>query len=324
MAKKNLIRVPARILEKLRTFDQDDVVVACAKLVRLDDISQYSQLGLRAEGGKLVVPAPSVPDPTAGRYSRANVEGYKKVRKDLPMIEKTFSFESPNWGDWSNGSHTVDHTREVYQRDFFPPKQIELSIAVLEERNDGYLLKFAVDQVLSKRTKNFELELLYNLNILQENVGAVDVFESAATLAEYSATIHVDWQILPPGTVDEVIRGMLKGRRTVTPEQEVVMRNRIKVMGRLKPDAYVVGTDKFVRYFGAQFGDDFVAFENVKYGNAIYVMRESWQELSKRSRIELLGSGLDSVERIVHRDGWEDRLSAVVTSYRSSKKRKNR
>jgi hypothetical protein len=42
-----------------------------------------------------------------------------------------------------------------------------------------------------------------------------------------------------------------------------------------------------LRYFGAKFGDDFVAFENVNYGNAIYLMRETWPELRRETWPEL-------------------------------------
>jgi hypothetical protein len=319
MTKRNLNKIPSTIIERIRTFDQDDVVVACAKLLRLNDIEKYSHLALTTDGAKLIVPPPRVPDPTAGRYSRANVEGYEKVRKDLPMISKEFGYDRPNWGDWSKGSHYVSRSRDVFQRDFYPPKEVELSIAVLEERDGGYLVKFAIDQVINRRTPNFEQELLYNLNLLQENVGAVDVFVSAASLAEYAASIRVDWQLLPPGSVDEVVQNMLKGRKPVSPEQERTMRDRVTVMKTLKPEAYITGTDGFLRYFGAKFGDDFVAFENVRYGNALYVMYEEWLELSKRSRVDLLSGPRDSFDRIEHRSGWEDKLKAAIGRYRDER-----
>jgi hypothetical protein len=263
-------------------------------------------------GGALVTPPPAVPDPAAGKYSEANVHGMARVRRDLPMIQKTFSFDSPNWGDWSRGSHEVSHTRDVYRRDYYPPKEVELVVEILDTNANGYSVKFEINQVLSRRTKNFNQELLYNLNILQENVGAADVFPSAATLADYAATIRVDWQILPPGTVDEVVRAMLKGIRRITPEQEAVMRDRIAFMAKLKPEAYIAGNDGFLRYFGAKFSDELVAFENVRYGNAIYLMFESWPELSRRSRVELLNGPRDSFERIEHRKGWKARLAALI------------
>jgi hypothetical protein len=92
------------------------------------------------------------------------------------------------------------------------------------------------------------------------------------------------------------------------------------VMSRMHPEAYVVGSDSFLRYFGAKFGDDFVVFENVRYGNALYLMHEEWRELSMRSRIELLSGPRDLFERIEHKDGWVERLTNAVATYRASKK----
>ena len=317
MPKHNLRAIPARVLEKIASFEQDDVVVACVKLLQNEDVARYAHLGLKISSSGLLTPPPTVPDPSAGRYSAANVHGMEKVRRDLPMTQKTFTFESPNWGDWSRGSHEVSHTRDVYRRDYYPPKEVELTIDVLKGSASGYSVKFAIGQVLSRRTKNFKQELLYNLNILQENVGAADVFPSAATLADYAATIRVDWQILPPGTVDEVVRAMLKGKRAVTPEQDIVMRDRIAFMAKLKPEAYIAGTDGFLRYFGAKFNETLVAFENVTYGNAVYVMFESWPQLSQRSRVELLSGPRDSFERIEHRTGWKKKLTTLIRDRKS-------
>jgi hypothetical protein len=322
--KKNIRKIPAEMLDRIRAFDVDDVVVACAKMLRRADIARYTQLGLSLDGDRLVIPAPAVPDPRRGRYSTANVEGYTKVRKDLPMEPKTFSFEAPNWGDSYYGTHTVMMTRDVYPRDFYPPKEVELSITLLKEQDGVFVVKFAIEQVLNRRSARFEHDLFYNLNLLQESVGAADVFPSAATLAEYVQTVRVDWEILPVGTVDDVVRAILRGKRPVTGEQEATMRARIDAMSRLRPEEYVAGTDGFLRYFGAKFGDDFVVFENIRYGNALYIMYESWPELSRRSRVELLSGPADSFDRIEHREGWEDALQHRVTMYREEKAKRER
>lgn len=319
MPKRNLLKIPKNILDRIRSYDQDDVVVACVKLLKPEDIANYSHLGIELENGQLKLPESFVPDPEVGRFSRANVEGYEKKRKDLPKVPKEYSFEAPDWGDWSNGSHTVSWVRDVDQKDFYPPKEVELSVTLLEEKDGGYVVKFAVEQVINRRTDDFEQELLYNLNILQENIGAANVFPSAATLAEYTATVQVEWQILPPGTVDDVVQRMLQGKRRVTPEQEEIMKERITVMSELEPESYVTGSDGFLRYFGAKFGDDFVVFENIRYGNAIYVMYDSWQELSQKSRIDLLKGSRDGFERIEHRDGWEGRLRWLVKEYQADR-----
>ncbi|WP_162888217.1 hypothetical protein [Sphingomonas mesophila] len=319
---KNLLKVPGSILQRLATFDQDDVVAATVKLLLPADLCRYAHLGLSMHDGNLGIPEPQPPNPSAGRYSNANLFGMEKVRKDLPKITKTYGFWAPSWG--SGSYHYVSHDREVYIREVYPPKQVNLSIALVERRGEGFLIKFAIDQVLSRRTQNFEQELLYNLNLLQENVGAADVFESATSLADYALSVKVDWQLLPPGTVDEVVAAMLRGKRPVTPQQEAVMKERIAVMHGLKPEAYITGTDGFLRYFGAKFGDDFVVFENARYGNAIYIMYEGWEALSQKSRIELLAGDRDRYDRIEHRPGWVIQLRGRVQAYREQKRRSGR
>ena len=59
----------------------------------------------------------------------------------------------------------------------------------------------------------------------------------------------------------------------------------------MKPQALVQGQGGFRRYFGAKFSDDLVAFENMEYGNAVYVMRSDWESASRRTKQELIGSG---------------------------------
>lgn len=264
----------------------------------------------------MVAPARKVPSPGAGKYSKANVFGWEKVRKDLPKEKRTYGFWAPNYGDWSKGSHYVSHEREVYPREFYPPKEVELSIASVGKVAGGHKVKFAVEQVINQRTPHFHQELLYNLNILQENVGASDVFPSAATMEEYARTVRVDWQLLPPGSTDEVMERLLQGKSQLTPEAERTMRERVEFIGRLKPEAFIAGTDGFLRYFGAKFGADFVVFENARYGNALYVMFQDWEVLSRRSRIDLLSGPRDSFERIEHRKRWKDILRAMVNAYR--------
>lgn len=319
---KNLLKVPRSILQRLATFDQDDVVAATVKLVLPEDIGRYGHLGLALAEEHLCLPDPQPPSPSAGRYSNANLYGMEKVRKDLPKVTKSYGFWAPSWG--SGSFHYVSHDREVFIREIYPPKQVNLSIALVERRGEGFLLRFAIDQVISRRTPNFEQELLYNLNLLQENVGAADVFESATSLADYALSVKVDWQLLPPGTVDEVVAAMLRDKRPVSAQEEAVMKERVTVMHRLQPEAYITGTDGFLRYFGAKFGDDFVAFENARYGNALYIMYEGWEVLSQKSRIELLAGDRGSYDRIEHRPGWVNQLRARVQAYRARRRRENR
>lgn len=315
---KNFRQVPHEIIARLERVLVDDVVAACAKRVRLDELAKYQHLGIAFVNGELILPNPTVPPETAGKYSNYNVNGKDIKRTDLPKTFKTFSFYAPNWGDSSNGEHLVSHTREVYQREFIPPKLVELSVTLLARHEQSVDLKFSIEQVINRQTPGFEAELLYNLNLLQENVGAADVFESAATLEDYAATIHVDWELLPIGRLSiQEIRQRIIQRAGGTQSQQGIIATRLQTFEELEPTHFVSGNSGFARYFGAKYDDNFVVFENVRYGNAMYVMFENWTELSKRSRIDLLKGPRDGFERIEHREGWEDRLRALLEYHRN-------
>ena len=49
-------------------------------------------------------------------------------------------------------------------------------------------------------------------------------------------------------------------------------------------------------------------FENLRYGNALYILYGDWQDVSKRSRLDLLKGTDESYDRIRHDDGWEHRF----------------
>jgi len=322
--KKNLRKIPDAVLAKIsKLTDVDDVVVACVKRLAPEDVQNYAHLKLRVDHDGIVIPPPAPPPGNRGKYSDANINGREEIRKDLPKTTKSVVIQAQNWR--GSGTHDVWQTREVYVRDLLSPKQVNLSIEVLQSGIDGsmFTLKFAVDEVLNRKASGFESELLYNLNILQENVGAADVYPSAATLAQYMETIRLGWQILPPGNLDDMIRRMLGGKQgAISQEQEETMRERLAVMDRLKPGKYIAGTSEFLRYFGAMFEDDFVVFENVQYGNALYVMFENWEALSRRSRIDLLKGERDGFKRILHGEGWADKLKALLREHRRLKAKK--
>jgi len=280
--KRNFLKVPDFIASKVLGLHCDDVVVACVKRIPLKNFEDgiYHHLEITGGTSSPVFPPEILPKPTTGRYSKTNVHGKEIVRKDLPMVSKTISMETPNFGDWSLGSHTVDFHREVYWREFLPPKELAIRIERLGEdaTTGASIVKFAVDQVLDRTKPGFDADLLYVLNLLQENVGKVDVFASTAPIADYLGTIYVDWELLPPGERSRDIDRILSGFGRTTPEVKQKLAERYDLLVSLYPQAFVSGASGFRRHFGAKFADDLVVFENLEHGNAIYVMFEDWEE----------------------------------------------
>lgn len=322
---KNFRKIPDHIRSKITKIKSSNIKVGCIARLRAADVAagSFSHLRITISKGSLSFPNSLVPDGSAGRYSDANANGQEVVRKDLPMITKTYTFEVPNYGDWSNGSHDVDIDREVYQREFVPPAENEIVIELVGQEGPPedvtFVFKFTLDQPLPKGAKEFDDELFRLLNLLQENVGAADVFDTNATTEDYLRTVYVNWEILPPGERDANIARIVAGIGATDPETEKRIADRYDFLDKLKPQSFIQGHGGFRRYFGAQFSDDLVAFENMEYGNAVYVMVKDWEQASKKTRQELLATGKNGTDffRVVHGKDWKTRVKDIIKKHRN-------
>ncbi len=191
--KKNLRKIPPRLSYKIKSIENDNMVAACVKKLKKEDIQNgiYNHIQISMDSSGIVFPTRVLPNPDTGKYSKTNIEGSEVVRKDLPMIIKTFAVDTPNFGDWSYGSHTVHFDRDVYIREYIPPKYIEIDIELLSQNSiesNEFIFKFTSGEVLNKTMDGFLDDLLYNLNLLQENIGSSDIFPSDATFKDYIKT----------------------------------------------------------------------------------------------------------------------------------------
>jgi hypothetical protein len=316
--KQHFHKIPQRLDVKFKQLRGQEIVVAVAKKVRASDIAAgtYAHLGISIANGKLVCPPEVVPPSRVGRYSLWNVEGREIVLKDAPKVTKSYSWEAPNYGDWTNGSHDVTMDREVYQRKLLHGQQLGIAIELLsteESEDKAFVLRFAVVDSIGSKTKGAVDRMFFNVNLLQENVGAVDIFPTDAGKDQYLQHIHLTWQLLPPGDRDTVVQQIISKFKNVTPEIQKIVASRYDTLVKLTPIVWITGTDGFLRYFGAQFLSNLVVFENLEYGNATYLMYEDWPTLSKLSRTELLRMEVRHFDRIIHGEKWKSNLVDLVT-----------
>ncbi len=314
--KKHINKIPNHVTAKLKTLEATDIVAACSVKYLASAIRKGTlrHLGIRLSPNGLVVPESILPPATQGRYSDRNVNGEEVVRRDLPMLTKYVSVETPNWGDWYYGSHEVDLPHRYYQRQFIPPMEAEI-LMHSPERSAGlkaYIISFRINQVLRKGTRGFKKKLFNALNLLQENTGACEVEAADVPLEKYAKSLHVAWEILPPGTKNEAIIRLF-GSRHATKEQKEVAGDRYDFFMALKPKKLVYGSSGFRRYFGAMIKNELVVFENIEYGNAVYIMFKDWPVLSKLSRIDLLsGKYGKDFARIPHLSGWKKDVRSII------------
>jgi hypothetical protein len=325
--RKNLNKIPEQVMATIAAIPGNEVVVATVLKVSQADLlrGRYRNLGLGFEDGALVFEPSFVPNPAVGRYAKANTAGKTIVRKDLPKVYKTiYMGERPIFGDWSKGSFSLNQTRHIYQKQFKHPRYLAVSIELLDTTEESgeklFTVTVSVDEVLDKASTDFEERLLFNLNVLQEatysaDVSSVSVFAANATVADYLKTLNVAWEIFPPGERDRDLERILSTYSRVTEETKRQIRERYDLLFSIKPTPEIIlGASGVRKYFGARFAPDLAVFENLEYGNALYVMYENWTELSKLSRTEVLNRPEKDYTRIEHKRGWENRLKQVVAS----------
>jgi hypothetical protein len=311
-------KLPPGILARVSSFAANDVRVGCTRKISRQALESgiYAHIGLGWDSERPKFDEAVIPSPDNGHSSNINVNGREIVRKDLPKTSKTFDAYVPNWGDWSNGGHTISWDRDVYPREWEPSRELAIKVELIGEEvvTQIFVFKFTVDEVLDRSGQGFGKQLLATVNLLQENVGASNVYPSNATVADYLGSIFVNWELLPPGERDNNIARILSGIRGNESRVRQNLIERYDSLAKLRPVHFIQGTDGFRNYFGAQFAPDLVVFENIEYGNAIYVLFEDWESLSKKSRTELLTLHPDRIVRIPHTSQWKPRLSQVVRS----------
>lgn len=309
-------RVPDGIPDQITKCSSDEFFVGTLKSYEVTELAEgaLAHLDVSVIGDEVVVPSGAIPPPSMGRWSRWNVVGRRIIRKDLPKVSKSWGWDVPIYGDYKKGTVFITHTREVYQRQDIHGANLPIVMQAQEPVAGRVTVAFRVDRVFNRQSYA-ERDLLMALSLLRENVGRPDIVAADLTVEAWLADQTVDWEILPVGTreLNDVIDDVVK-RLRVAPDspRQSILRERVEAIAALNPPAAVIGDGEFTRYFGFKFREDLVVLENVNYGNALYVMYEDWQELSKRSRVELLAEPDANYDRIVHRDGWEQRLRALV------------
>lgn len=310
MGKKSFRRIPDTILAKAGRIAGDEIVIGTLlKLTRqqLGD-GRFSSIGISSPADFPI--SDLMPDRRQGRIARRNQDGWTVTRRDLPKVDKVYTFYAPNFGDSSKGEHEVVQVRKIYQRDEYLPPALSVSAKIIESAtgvDDVYFIRVQISQAIGKDDLD---SILFALSLCQETFGDVDVHGVDEEDIDYLKAVVVDWEILPVGNKDEVVRSLLSpipGAKRA-PEMD---KERVDFFRKVDPDHYVKGTSGFTRYVGMLFGD-LLILENLSAGNAIYVIYGNWAHLSKMPRRELLKMKSSDVWRIVHNPGWQVRLRSLV------------
>ncbi len=316
MAKRKLFRkVPEFILRKISNSKKHQFVVAAVNCFPITEIinGKFKKFGISYSDNKLVIAEKFVPRISSGRYSKENKLGKIVVRKDLPMITKSFSMEVPNYGDWNKGSHEIEWNRKVYRKDKIEPKNLSISPEIVKERENEAVIGFKIDKTLKTSDKNFQEDLLFYLNLIQENFETCNVFPIGEFLKERQVYKKLNWEVLP--------FGWWADKKQVQSLKEKLGSNVRLFIERIK---YIESLNPLERYEGQSYlgnrlyyvfvFEKCVLAECPMFGNAIYILGEDkmsiWQDIFAKTKKEVLEIG---VKRVLHRGDWKKRLKIALS-----------
>lgn len=309
---KNFRAIPKAIQQKIDSIALNRLEVRSLLKIDPSEVPKYHDLGVSLSKLDVGNSWSQTPLPSTGLTSRRNLEGWEVVRKDLPKYKKTFCHEIENFGDGSrNGYSTVCIEREVYHRDSFPPPLYSIDVRVEELLADGrYGVSFIVSENFDKTSSSLDVDILFAINLMQENLGSVEVV--VPTSPRIFHTEILNWELFPPEGVEAVISWLKSAGGLAKPDEEKTARERLALFERFRPINYIRGLGDNDTYVGAKYADDLVVFENVKYGNALYVLYQDWESQTKVPRSKLLELSGEKLDRIVHRDGWREVFSELM------------
>lgn len=240
-------RIPDFIRERIAEASSDVFYVGATRSVSLSDIDagRWSGLGLTASGGQIDHAPEVLPPASAGRWSRWNLEGRWIVRTDLPKIKKSWGWDSPNFGDYSKGTHHTVRTRDVYQRQLLYGQSIPLLIDAAAPQADQSSIGCRVNQVFDRRDFR-DADLLFALSLLRENFGRVGVVAATISVEQWLEDQQVEWELLPVGVGEGVPFNRVLGKFSRQPTQQRLgtIRARYDAVNALAPSAIVVGVGR--------------------------------------------------------------------------------
>ena len=310
--KKNLQKIPKVILYKVKSFKKSKFTAVAVVCFLKSDIQggKLKKFGISYDEGGLTIKKEFIPRSSSGRYSRMNRFGKTIVRKDLPMITKTFSIEAPNYGDWSKGSHEINYDRKVYRREFVEPKNLPICPELVVERDNEVVVGFRVKESLGKTNKELKNKLLFHLNLLQESFGTCDIVPEGEPLEERKFYKKLSWEVLPPGWWRDKSQ-IEKLKKRLGDRQSQLFMERLEYIASLNPLKQYEGHS----YLGSRLYYIFVFKKAIlaecpMFGNAAYLLKggkmASWQEIFVQTKRFALNKG---ATRILHMGDWKKRLS---------------
>lgn len=312
---KHFRKVPKKVTAKVNSFKSDTILVSVETTLSKELLVKFRSSSLFATsqdqtdelGDFLFLPPKNV-----GTYSKRNIEGRSIALRNMPKVTKSWTIEGPNFGDYTKGTHTVVHSKLVFPKKTEFPKNILLSFKIIKRVDNNFRCKVLIDVPLNRTDSTFNQDLLFFINLLQENLHEIDVISTNTD--ENLNTVDVDWELLPVGTSD--IKKIISSKVKPSFQNEKDTQDRIDFFAdnSFHVKSYINGKNSFNRYFGMILTNQYVILEDFHYGNALYIFKKDWETFSQKSRLDLIHLDDTSIERVIHNKNWKNRVNDILKS----------
>lgn len=252
--------------------------------------------------GESLIPYP------VGPVSAFNANGREIIRRDLPKVSQSRMVWS-TWNDWHGNPHSGMQIRsqQVYQKELVPPP--EEYITVMRGESGPVL----ASRALSK-TVDDEEKMIHVINLFLEIFGNLEITSVDLKSAQSLVVKRLNWRILPPGEFpfERAKKELAEYLDRVEENVRPVVQSRIRSVTQYKPDFVAVGVGGFREYvvFGFQSKGIYV-LESPTLGNATYVFKNNWAEVSALSKKEILNGALHEA-RLIHNNRWTGALRQAI------------
>lgn len=239
-----------------------------------------------------------------GSVSKFNAEGRDDILKNLP---KEKYYHDACIKDWHGDYHYVDIPNMRYPRKHVNGPCQEISLIEIDEK------KYAISDLLANTQDNKDL-IKHVINLFLEIFGHCVILDSKkCPFVSSSCVKRANWQILPEGDIVWERVNQIAGN--IQDSSDLVgqlQKYRFKTIINFKPDVLYYGNGGFHGYLVFVFKNKgLVLMENMIYGNATYVFRDNWEEISKKSKADIVKNNLQE-DRFVHRRSWSNQIKKLL------------
>ncbi|ARU31939.1 hypothetical protein CAP31_09770 [Sulfuriferula sp. AH1] len=288
-------------------FQEQDIVIGVLENQITSDQVKRMGLSWPLVTGEVILPS------IVGPITRFNTLGKEIPQRNQPKETHYRDMEFTRH-QWRGKDQTEVVTSFVwipylkYPREIILPPGLEILVSQSQDGHISLLVKtfkFTVNQ--------FE-EIKHAINIFLELFGVCNIYLPDQDIQKISVTKRLNWKLLPPGNLPwEVLKKVIVDNQSRQPPKTFLAAlNRFEKISALDPDFRAIGQGGYQGYviFGFTAKNIFI-LESQRVNNAIYILGDNWEDLSRLTKAEIL-AGKKHIARIIHAPNWYKELLKYI------------